>query len=147
MPWPKSGGADGDKLYLEEGKVVKILLLEDECQEIYHIHYVNGKNSRCKPDGCEHCQKGLARQERGGIRVWDLADAKEKKLGLTPTFSRALQASVSLCGGRVGFAFSLLVKKESGKKVYYVQGIPSTDAPPKTTAHEVGDAQDDTTPF
>lgn len=147
MPWPKgNSGSDENKLYLEEGKIAKVLLLEDECHEIYHIHFINGKNTKCKGEGCEPCSKGTPKQERGVIKVWDLGDAKEKSLAMTPTLSRAIVTAMELCGGRQGFAFNMVMKKEGGKKAYYVQGVPSKDAP--SVGISGGDAQEpDETPF
>lgn len=134
MPWPKGGGSD--KIRLDDGKIHRLVLLEDECSEIYNVHYVNGKNVGCEPPDCQHCRNGNKRQERGVIRVYDTEDAKEKKLTMTPTLSFDVQKALEVCGGRKGFVFNMVGEKVGGKMKYSVVPMPAVSPAAEKPAKE-----------
>lgn len=140
MPWPtKKTFNDGDKLFLEKDKVVKVQLLEDE-PTLYYTHYVNGKTNKCSAPDCAFCSAGEKRNEKGNIRVKDLSDGKEKSLSGTSALFLALKETLDMCGGRKAFIFAMKSTGEKQQRRYHITPLPitgATAAGPTTTEEAV----------
>lgn len=126
MPWPKKQSFDdGDKVFLKEDEIVKVQILEDE-PELYYTHYVNEKTSKCTAPECPMCLAGEKRNEKGTIKVKDMADGKEKKLSGTAALFLTLHETFQMCGGRKGFIFSMKATGKKSSRRYHIVPLPVT---------------------
>ena len=142
MPWPKKQTFDdGDKVFLKKDEIVKVQILEDE-PELYYTHYVEGKTSKCSAPDCAFCFKGEKRNEKGSIKVKDMADGKEKRLSGTAALFLTLQETFQMCGGREGFIFSMKATGDKAQRRYHVVPLPVTGQPTVSAAEH-----DATEPF
>lgn len=138
MGWPKKQQDSGDKLYVKKDEIVRVQLLEDE-PELYYTHFVSDKTEACKAPDCTHCQAGNKRNEKGKIKVRDMADNKEKMLAGSSAMFQALHEVVEMAGTRSGLIFAL---KRTGEKTatrYNVTALPlsANSAPAQTDETEV----------
>ena len=144
MPWPKRQSVDdGESLRLEKDKIEKVVFLEDE-PELYYTHYVNGKTEKCNAPDCSPCQAGIKRDEKGSIRVKDLADGKEKKLKGTAALFCAIHETWEMCGGRKNFIFAMKATGEKQQRRYTITPLPATGTDLKSAAQP---ESEETVPF
>jgi len=137
MSWPKRFQNDGDKLYVGTEKIIKVQLLEDE-PELYYTHYVNGKTEKCGQPDCSHCAANVKRNEKGKIKVRDMADNKEKLLAGSSAMFQALHEVVEMCGTRTGFIFALRKTGEKTSTRYHVTALPlSASSAPHQANEEI----------
>ena len=138
MPWPKpmNSGSDGDKLYAEKDKVIKVQLLADE-PELYMTHYVDGKSVKCGAPDCQNCAQGAKQIQKGSILVRDIADGKEKKLGGTAALFIALKETIDMVGSRNGVYFGIKATGQKTARRYHVSSIPMTQTAITQESEEV----------
>lgn len=124
MAWPKKVSRDdGDKLYLDVNKEYTVLILESE-PETYYTHFVNNKSTACAGAGCAICAVGEKRNEKGKIKIKDLADGKEKLLTGTAALFISLYEVITMVGGREGYKFKIKATGEKSQRRYTIVPLP-----------------------